>query len=469
MFKKITSSGLGFVLLVSPVFASADALSDLQAQIRSLLAQIASLQSQIGAPPTSSASTGVACVSLSNSLSLDDTDADTNGDVTKLQRFLASQGGSVYPERRITGYFGPATLRAVQRWQAAHGLVSSGDPDSTGYGYVGPKTRTAMAQRCSNISSTPASTPIPIITIGNIPSPYVAPAVELLSPAQGFTVSRKGKMTISWRASTDKRRIVTGAITLISTPNTNNPHPVGSVSGSGFMKTIEPGTHYGTFEQDWGLNDSVPGTYAVSLALRDCSPKGCDQNPDFPEPGYGPVQTHATSHSVTFTVIDDDVRAPLSISWRDKIFLLGTGLKQDTAQKLCDAAAVTIDSYTNIVCRWGQQVLTSNGVKDGGTYISITKPYPNDYLQKNTPAYSIEFLDPTGQAGDVYVVYFRTFSGSGVSNIYERTPTNVEKKTNGVTSASIYIGDLPIGDYYLDILNVNTGAHGGVGAYVFVR
>lgn len=39
-----------------------------------------------------------------------------------------------------TDYFGPATMAALQAFQAANGIVSSGDPRSTGYGNLGPIT-----------------------------------------------------------------------------------------------------------------------------------------------------------------------------------------------------------------------------------------------------------------------------------------------------------------------------------------
>src|SRR3989344_5258877 len=98
------------------------------------------------------------CLSLLHTLYLDVSDATTDGEVTKLQQFLAKDP-SIYPEGRITGYFGPATEKAVQRWQARNGVVSSGSPDSTGYGYVGPKTRSAFARRCiSYIQPVPPTT-----------------------------------------------------------------------------------------------------------------------------------------------------------------------------------------------------------------------------------------------------------------------------------------------------------------------
>lgn len=58
--------------------------------------------------------------------------------VRALQEILKNLG--VYPEGIIIGIFGPATERAVKRFQVKYG-ISSGGP---GYGTVGPKTRTKL-------------------------------------------------------------------------------------------------------------------------------------------------------------------------------------------------------------------------------------------------------------------------------------------------------------------------------------
>lgn len=62
-------------------------------------------------------------------------------DVTALQEALASMP-DIYPEGRVTGYFGSLTKMAVAKFQMKYGLVSSAsDP---GYGYVGPMTRVKL-------------------------------------------------------------------------------------------------------------------------------------------------------------------------------------------------------------------------------------------------------------------------------------------------------------------------------------
>ena len=63
-----------------------------------------------------------------------------HADVSKLQEALKADS-SIYPEGLVTGYFGPATLRAVQKFQEKYGITSSGQP---GYGNVGPNTRAKL-------------------------------------------------------------------------------------------------------------------------------------------------------------------------------------------------------------------------------------------------------------------------------------------------------------------------------------
>lgn len=134
-----------------------------------LLAQVAILERQVqlqtpvlplvvSTPPS-----GGSCLLLSRPLS----QGMSGSDVTALQIFL-SQDRVVYPEASVTGFFGPLTERALQRWQSARGIVSSGSPATTGWGVAGPRTR-SMIQLVSC-----SSVPTPPVT--NIP-PYVPPSI----------------------------------------------------------------------------------------------------------------------------------------------------------------------------------------------------------------------------------------------------------------------------------------------------
>jgi len=56
-----------------------------------------------------------------------------SGQVKCLQQFLANLENNIYPEKLITGYYGPLTLAAVQKYQAFKGIITTG--------YFGPLTR----------------------------------------------------------------------------------------------------------------------------------------------------------------------------------------------------------------------------------------------------------------------------------------------------------------------------------------
>lgn len=78
------------------------------------------------------------CPTLSHNLGR----GSQGSDVLALQTFLISQ--SLLGTTSATAYFGPLTERAVQLWQSMRGIAASGSPATTGYGFVGPKTRAAL-------------------------------------------------------------------------------------------------------------------------------------------------------------------------------------------------------------------------------------------------------------------------------------------------------------------------------------
>lgn len=118
-------AGLGLVAMSFASFAPAQAqsTSDLQSQINSLLATIASLQAQLG---------GSASMSASVTFTRDLTIGATGSDVTALQTWLISKGYSI--PAGATGYFGAQTQAALAAYQAANGITPAA-------GYFGPITR----------------------------------------------------------------------------------------------------------------------------------------------------------------------------------------------------------------------------------------------------------------------------------------------------------------------------------------
>jgi hypothetical protein len=130
-----------------------------QALINTLLGQVATLQQQIDlivksqaasttvsapvippAPVPAGASTTaqIVCPVITRLLQI-----GANGtDVINLQVFLAAEG--FFDMANATGYFGKLTEAAVQAWQNAKAIVTAGDPATTGFGAVGPKTRAAL-------------------------------------------------------------------------------------------------------------------------------------------------------------------------------------------------------------------------------------------------------------------------------------------------------------------------------------
>jgi plastocyanin len=131
------------------VTTNAATVAQLQTQLQALLAQIQALQVGGGSTVATQQGTNVtpytaSCPQIGRTLKLN----STGDDVSRLQQFLALDP-AIYPEAKVTGFFGALTQTAVQKWQAKFNIVSSGTPDSTGYGVVGPRTAAAISIICA--------------------------------------------------------------------------------------------------------------------------------------------------------------------------------------------------------------------------------------------------------------------------------------------------------------------------------
>lgn len=147
------------ILVISGPVVYGASTADFQVQITAILRQVQDLQAQLQGtqPPTLPEKETIV---LTFNLRLGSTDAATNGEVTKLQQFLARGDQSIYPEALITGYFGTKTEAAVKRFQSQSGVSA--------IGVVGPKTREAIKRATMTITPVTAPTvtaaPVPIST-----------------------------------------------------------------------------------------------------------------------------------------------------------------------------------------------------------------------------------------------------------------------------------------------------------------
>ena len=124
----------------------------------------------------------VSCLALSSDLSLGNTDSNSSGPVTSLQKYLVDRG---YLSVAPNGHFGPSTKAAVKALQIANKISPTGT--------VGPATRAVIQKRsCSstgvtsptvNLVTTPGNT----VTVIN-PNP-ASPAISMTPPAATTTTT----------------------------------------------------------------------------------------------------------------------------------------------------------------------------------------------------------------------------------------------------------------------------------------
>ncbi|MEK7555713.1 MAG: peptidoglycan-binding protein [Patescibacteria group bacterium] len=157
------------ITLSLPLLLGAATVSDIELRIASLLSELQILQTELQNLKSGEAAVSVVEVQTSPSATFFTTTlgkGSEGSDVTKLQQYLAKDG-TLYPEGLITGYYGSLTEAAVKRFQQKHNIVSSGTPLSTGYGTVGPKTRTTL----NSLLATPLELTAPTEPSSNGASP----------------------------------------------------------------------------------------------------------------------------------------------------------------------------------------------------------------------------------------------------------------------------------------------------------
>ncbi|MFA5830873.1 MAG: peptidoglycan-binding protein [Candidatus Paceibacterota bacterium] len=142
MKRKIFTSVLTVAFLFGPAvsFAEATTTNTLNTQIQALLEQIKILQTQITARNAAQTQVQTAQSNITQTLKLirNLREGMTGDDVKSLQAVLAADS-SIYPEGKVTGYFGRLTAEAVKKFQKKHGIDSIGS--------VGPKTLAKLNEK----------------------------------------------------------------------------------------------------------------------------------------------------------------------------------------------------------------------------------------------------------------------------------------------------------------------------------
>ncbi|HSE34617.1 MAG TPA: peptidoglycan-binding protein [Candidatus Paceibacterota bacterium] len=138
--KKIVAGMVAASLVFTMGTGVASAETDtaaLQAQLDALMKQVAALQVQLGESQKSNAELRTEVAQVRAELKLMRTlKMGESGEHVKLLQELLASDPSIYPEGKVTGFFGPLTAEAVKRFQEKSGLEK--------VGHVGPKTLEKM-------------------------------------------------------------------------------------------------------------------------------------------------------------------------------------------------------------------------------------------------------------------------------------------------------------------------------------
>lgn len=216
-------------------------LSDLQELLNQLKEQVTLLQTKIDELKTQQSISKEEFKELKDSYKFIRTlrQGARGEDVRVLQEFL-KQFTDIYPEGLVTSYFGPLTEAAVKRFQIKNGIVSSGTPETTGYGQVGPLTRTALNDNIGDytvdILEDDGETTVTISEGATTDTSVGATTQETAVTADADTSTTT---TVITDTTTDT---ATSTSTTTDTSTTTSPTGSGSGSGSGSTGSTDMGS-----------------------------------------------------------------------------------------------------------------------------------------------------------------------------------------------------------------------------------
>ena len=125
----------------------------------------------------------------------------SGGDVQALQEYLRSIPG-IFPGGKATGFFGPATEKAVQKFQRGVGMARSGSAEKNGYGAVD-------AQTLAKINSAVARINWPAVSLPNLPAQVQPKNTEALAQSAPTAVPPTTKIATTTSTSSPRAATTT--------------------------------------------------------------------------------------------------------------------------------------------------------------------------------------------------------------------------------------------------------------------
>ncbi len=448
MKKHVTALVVCGVVLGSifPMLASAETngiakIEELLAQIKALQSQIASLNQQ---KVQLEVQTQQTVLEIMQGLSV-----GSEGEQVKLLQTLLSSDTELYPEAMITGYYGPATRRAIERFQRRNGLES--------VGFVGPRTRMALnswikqqfkqaedlsedleddaLEELEDLFSTitpPASNPCAIPTIpAGIPGVFKDGKVKIIQTGNVY-IYKDGKHQIVITPNSyiekdgKKKLLITPGMRLEQngkksswvpcngTTPTTTPPTTGTDTTAPTFSNIASNPSQTSAGITWTTNEAATGKvfYGTSSPLNLASASSVTENNWW--------NTHNVNHSVQLSSLSAATTYYYVIESKDKKgntatsspFSFTTNTAPDTTAPTLSAISVSQVSTSTARISW-----TTNETSDSKVYYASTSPLNMGSAQTKTDSTmtTTHVIDVTGLNPST-TYYFKVESKDAANN-----------------------------------------------------
>jgi peptidoglycan hydrolase-like protein with peptidoglycan-binding domain len=292
-----------------------------------------------------------------------------NDNVRAVQRFLIAH--QYLPEGSDVGFFGKLTEGAVKKWQAANGIVTSGTPSTTGYGYVGEKTLVLMQRTCP-IDSKDAIDPTSSDAINLLAEGTVPQNLKISFEISGSEFQRGDKMFVKV-AVIDPAPYMGTYIDFVQA-DTKNATPFASriylpVGFSGTISHVLNASHV-----DVGSKVTGFGTRSVQLKALAIAKFRDAKTGDVAERPVGESETRAISvsddvSSDVFIVKVNDAEIDETGAWKEKVkagfrgneaaaleaSLFAETFSRADAIEVCSRLATMLTEGISFTCEWGKE------------------------------------------------------------------------------------------------------------------